>query len=124
MAPACSRQVSRLSDVEGDKPVKKKFKSCPIGYIHIDIAEVQTAEDKLQRFIAIDRICKLAYAELHTNKKKMTAVQSYENQPSLDQRPGGTHEPHHQRWLSSSAITFTKRLKTLKGLTPYEEIIK
>lgn len=29
-----------LPDIEGDKPAKK-FKSYPIGYFHIDIAEVQ-----------------------------------------------------------------------------------
>ena len=39
--------ISRLPDVEGDKPAKKKFKSYPIGYFHIDIAEVRTAEGKL-----------------------------------------------------------------------------
>src|SRR5215475_6601072 len=38
--------IGRLPDVEGDKPTKKKFKSYPIGYFHIDIAEVQTAEGK------------------------------------------------------------------------------
>src|SRR5258706_9167846 len=58
--------VSRLPDVEGDKPAKKtKFKSYPIGYFHIDIAEVQTAEGKLYLFVAIDRTSKLAYVELH-----------------------------------------------------------
>ena len=31
--------VSRLPEVEGDKP-RKKFKDYPIGYFHIDIAEV------------------------------------------------------------------------------------
>ena len=39
--------ISRLPDVDGDKPNKKKFKRYPIGYFHIDIAEVQTAEGKL-----------------------------------------------------------------------------
>ena len=29
--------ISRLPDVEGDKPAKKKFKRYPIGYFHIDI---------------------------------------------------------------------------------------
>jgi hypothetical protein len=33
--------IGRLPDVEGDKPAKKKFKRYPIGYFHIDIAEVQ-----------------------------------------------------------------------------------
>lgn len=39
--------ISRLPDVEGDKEPKKKFQSYPIGYFHIDITEVQTAEGKL-----------------------------------------------------------------------------
>jgi transposase len=39
--------ISRLPDVEGDKRPKRKFRSYPIGFFHIDIAEVQTAEGKL-----------------------------------------------------------------------------
>lgn len=39
--------ISRLPDVEGDKPKREKFKRYPIGFFHIDIAEVQTAEGKL-----------------------------------------------------------------------------
>ena len=56
--------ISRLSDVDGDKPQKKKFKSYPIGYFHIDIAEVQTDDGRLYLFVAIDRTSKFAYAEL------------------------------------------------------------
>src|SRR5215207_2988421 len=55
--------LSRLPDV-GDKPVKKKFKQYPIGYFHIDIAEVNTEEGRLYLFVAIDRTSKFAYAEL------------------------------------------------------------
>ena len=44
----------------GDKPPKQKFKSYPIGYFHVDIAEVQTAEGKLSLFVAIDRTSKFA----------------------------------------------------------------
>jgi hypothetical protein len=39
--------ISRLPEVEGDKPDKRKFKTYPIGYFHIDIAEVRTAAGKL-----------------------------------------------------------------------------
>ena len=39
--------ISRLPEVEGGKPVKKRFKKYPIGYIHIDIAEVQTEQGNL-----------------------------------------------------------------------------
>lgn len=67
--------ISRLPDVEGDKPVKKRFKRYPIGYFHIDIAEVQTAEGKLYLFVAIDRTSKFAFAELHPKAGKMIAAQ-------------------------------------------------
>lgn len=66
--------ISRLPDVEGDKPAKKKFKSYPIGYFHIDIAEVQTAEGKLHLFVAVDRTSKFAYVELHKRATKMIAA--------------------------------------------------
>jgi len=56
--------ISRLPEVEGDKPAKKKFKSYPIGFFHIDIAEVQTTEGKLYLFVAIDRTSKFAFARL------------------------------------------------------------
>ena len=56
--------ISRLPDVGGDKPDKKKFKSYPIGYFHIDIAEVQTAEGKLYLYVAIDRTSKFAFVQL------------------------------------------------------------
>jgi RNA-directed DNA polymerase len=71
--------ISKLPDVEGDKPAKKKFKSYPIGYFHIDIAEVQTAEGKLYLFVAIDRTSKFAYAELHDKAGKMIAAQFLRN---------------------------------------------
>ena len=71
--------ISRLPDMDGDKPKKKKFKQYPIGYVHIDIAEVRTEEWKLQLFVAIDRTCKLAYAELHDRKTKTIAAQFLRN---------------------------------------------
>ncbi|HWI70286.1 MAG TPA: IS481 family transposase [Nitrospiraceae bacterium] len=56
--------IGRLPDVEGDKPTKKKFKSYPIGYFHIDLAEVQTAEGKLYLYVAIDRTSKFAFVQV------------------------------------------------------------
>ncbi len=55
--------ISRLPGMEGDKP-KKKFKRYPIGFFHMDIAEVQTAEGKLYLFVAIDRTSKFAVTKL------------------------------------------------------------
>jgi hypothetical protein len=46
--------ISRLPEVEGDQPAKKRFKSYPVGFFHIDIAEVQTAEGKLWSLLAWD----------------------------------------------------------------------
>jgi len=56
--------ISRLPEVEGDKPRRKKFDSYPIGFFHIDLAEVRTAEGKLYLFVAIDRTSKFAFVEL------------------------------------------------------------
>lgn len=56
--------ISRLPEVEGDRPSKKKFKAYPIGYFHIDIAELQTAEGKLYLYVAIDRTSKFAFVQL------------------------------------------------------------
>jgi transposase InsO family protein len=65
--------ISRLPEIEGDKPVRKKFAKYPIGYFHIDIAEVCTEEGRLQLFVAIDRTSKFTYAELHSDKTRDTA---------------------------------------------------
>jgi len=71
--------ISRLPDMTGDKPKKKKFKRYPIGYVHIDIAEVRTGQGKLCLFVAIDRTCKFAYVELHERAGKMIAAQFLRN---------------------------------------------
>ena len=47
--------ISRLPEIEGDRPAKRTFKAYPIGFFHIDIAKVQTAKGKLYLFVAIDR---------------------------------------------------------------------
>ena len=52
--------ISRLPDVEVDKPKRQKFKHYPIGFFHIDIAEMHTAEGKLFLFVGIDRTSKFA----------------------------------------------------------------
>ena len=54
---------------------KKKFKEYPIGYFHVDIAEVRTAEGKLYLYVGIDRTSKFAYAQLHQTQTKKLAAQ-------------------------------------------------
>lgn len=65
--------ISRLPGTEGDKPSKKRFKSYPIGYFHIDIAEVRTGEGKLCLFVAIDRTSKFAFCQLVETATRVTA---------------------------------------------------
>jgi hypothetical protein len=50
--------ISRLPVVAEDKPKRQKFKAYPIGYFHIDMAEVRTEQGKLYMFVAIDRTSK------------------------------------------------------------------
>jgi transposase-like protein len=44
---------------------KKKFKKYEMGYFHLDISTVQTAQGKLYMFVAIDRTSKFAFAKLY-----------------------------------------------------------
>ena len=78
--------ISRLPEIEGDKPKRQKFKRYPVGYFHIDIAEVHTAEGRLYLFVAIlcrqgiakqcperDRTSKFAVAQLVDKADRRTA---------------------------------------------------
>ena len=65
--------MSRLPETEGEKPAKKRFKPYPIGYFHIDIAEVRTEQGKLYLFVAIDRTSKFAFVELHEKATRRIA---------------------------------------------------
>ena len=84
-----------MPNVEGDKLTKKKFKSYPIGYIHIDIAEVQTAERELCISTSIARADLLSFRSSAARTHLADFV---------------------------SAYNFGRRLKN--GLTAYEFICK
>ena len=189
--------ISRLPEVEGDKPVRKKFKPYPIGFFHIDIAEVRTEEGKLYLYVAIDRTSKFAFVQvarktgrtsasafltalieavpykIHTvltdNGIQFTFPPRYANGPTAQymthmfdmrcrengiehrltkvkhpwtngqvERMNRTikeatvqrfHYDDHQQLEAHladfvAAYNFGRRLKTLKGLTPYEFICK
>jgi Integrase core domain len=184
--------ISRLPDMAGEKPAKQQFKSYPLGYFQIDIAEVRTEEGKLYLFVAIDRACKFADAERHAEAHKMVAAQFLRNlmaalpykihtmltdngiqftnrkhdidafphifervcqEYRIDHRLTKTNHPwtngqvermnrtlkeatvkkyhdqthyHLKEHLHAflTAYNFAKRLKTLKGLTPYEYICR
>jgi transposase InsO family protein len=65
--------ISRLPEMDGDKPKKQRFKRYPIGFFHIDIAELRTAEGKFYLFVAIDRTSKFAVAQLVEKADRKTA---------------------------------------------------
>jgi transposase InsO family protein len=189
--------IGRLPDIEGDKPAKKRFKAYPIGFFHIDIAEVRTQEGKLYLYVAIDRTSKFAFvwlvdrantvtarefldalvaavpykidiiltdngiqfADLPKNRSGPTALWRGHPFDRACQRHGIEHrltKPNHP-WTNGqvermnrtikeatvqryhydshqqlrqhlddfiSAYNFGRRLKTLKGLTPYEFICR
>ena len=66
--------ISRLPEIAGDKPPSSHSSAIPIGYFHIDIAEVRTEEGKLHLFVAVDRTSKFAFAQLHEAANVKIAV--------------------------------------------------
>jgi len=58
---------------QGGKENKKKFKDYEIGYLHVDITEINIDKSRYYLFVAIDRVCKYAYVELHDNKTVQTS---------------------------------------------------
>jgi transposase InsO family protein len=65
--------ISRLPETDGNKPQRSRFKRYPIGFFHIDIAEVRTEQGKLHLFVAIDRTSKFAFVELHEKATRRVA---------------------------------------------------
>lgn len=94
--------ISRLPEGEGDKAKKQKFATYPIGYFHIDIAEVQTEDGKLYMFVAVDRASKFAYAELHPRATRTIAKDFLDNLTKAV--PYKIHTV-----LTDNGIQFTKR---------------
>src|SRR5919199_3594238 len=66
--------IARLPDTDGDRPKRSRFKAYPIGFFHIDIAEVHTEEGRLYLFVAVDRTSKFAFAELHEKATRRIAA--------------------------------------------------
>ena len=102
--------ISRLPEVEGDKPSKKMFDIYPIGFFHIDLAEVRTAEGKLYLFVAIDRTSKFAVVEL-VEKADMQAAAAF-----LEALVGAVPYRIHTV-LTDNGIQFADLPKNRGGLT-------
>ena len=71
--------ISRLPDVEGDKPKRQQSKRYHTGFFHIDIAEVQTSEGKLYLLVGIDRTSKFAVTQLVDKADRKTAWEFLEH---------------------------------------------
>lgn len=84
--------ISRLPEAAGDKPAKQPFKRYPIGYFHIDIAEVRTEEGKLYLFVAVDRTSKFAFAEGDHSHR-----QSFPRRIGRSRPLQNPHRAHRQR---------------------------
>jgi transposase InsO family protein len=95
--------ISRLPEVGGDKPAKQRFKRYPIGYFHLDLAEVRTAEGRLNLFVAIDRTSKFAFVRLEKRAGKMEAAQFLRD--LLQALPYRIHTV-----LTDNGIQFTNRV--------------
>src|SRR3954462_4057807 len=57
--------ISRLPDVDGDKPKRSRFKAYPIGDLRIDIAQVSTEQGKPHLFVPLARTSKFPFVQLH-----------------------------------------------------------
>ena len=84
-------------------PEKKTFKSYSIGYVHVDISEIHLGKDKYYLFVAIERVCKFAYVELHDNQRMETALSFMKN--GIERFPFRIH-----RILTDNGAQFTYRL--------------
>ena len=83
--------ISRLPDVTGDKPDRKKFKEYPLGYFHIDIAEVRTEQGGAAQGSA-RAACGMAAEESSTFSLPSTGPQSSLSPSCMRKPPGGSPE--------------------------------
>ena len=110
--------ISRLPEIEEKTRSKRTFKSYPLGYFHIDIAEVRTEEGKLYLFVAIDRTSKFAYAELHPRATKLIAAQFLRN--LIEAVPYKLHT-----LLTDNGIQFTNRQQDrLAGIHSFDRVCR
>ena len=99
-----------MPEVEGGKPRTKKFDCYPIGFFHIDLAEVRTAEGKLYLFVAIDRTSKFAFIQL-VERADMRAAAAF-LQSLIAAAPYRIHTV-----LTDNGIQFADLPKNRKGPT-------
>jgi transposase InsO family protein len=70
--------LSKLPAEASDK-TSQPFKKYNIGYVHVDITELRCETGKWYLFVAIDRLTKYVYVELHPRMTQEVAVQFLRN---------------------------------------------
>lgn len=66
--------ISRLPENTEKGSKRGKFAKTTIGYVHIDISEFSLAQDKLNMFLALDRVSKFTYVEFRDDMGKMNGA--------------------------------------------------
>src|SRR5215213_8564062 len=66
--------ISRLPRDEEKASKRKRFAETRIGYVHVDSCQLRSAEGKVHMFLAIDRVSKFAYVELHATAEMVTGA--------------------------------------------------
>jgi transposase InsO family protein len=66
--------ISRLPASAEAAAKRGRFAETRIGYVHVDACELRSAEGKVHLFLAIDRVTKFAYVELHARADMMTGA--------------------------------------------------
>jgi len=68
--------ISRLPQDEKASSKRQSFKETKIGYVHIDSAQLRSAEGKTHMVLAIDRVSKFAHVEFHPTAEMATGAPS------------------------------------------------
>ncbi|GHU14566.1 hypothetical protein FACS189449_11430 [Alphaproteobacteria bacterium] len=97
--------------------VKQKFADYEIGYFHVDITEVYSEEGKLYLFVAIDRVSKFAYIEVHQRMRKEEATSFLKN--LIKAVPYKIH-----RILTDNGAQFTYKYLKTKKVHDFDSICK
>lgn len=110
--------INRLPKAEG-KPAKRRFKAYPIGYFHLDICQVRTAQGKLYLFVAIDRTSKFVFAELKASAKREDAcaflrrlIKAVPYKLHTILTDNGSQFAHHPQTQQKSQLKFDKICQT------------
>jgi hypothetical protein len=105
-APTICRHLTddrALAEQAVSDVAQKKFKAYPIGFFHIDIAEVQTAEAKLYLFVAIDRTSPVQLV----HKANRVTASAFHSAMALASAP----QANRQSGLAVSAVNGCRRCR-------------